>query len=63
MFVTIAITLICTAGVSFYLRFMVALCKECRPHRIGYWVCLRPNTAEEEIARRQERPEPMARAA
>ena len=45
MFVTTAITLMCTAGVSFYLRFMVALCKECRPHRIGYWVCLRLNTA------------------
>ena len=63
MFVTTAITLMCTAGVSFYLRFLVALCRECRPHRIGYWVRLRLNTAKEEIARRQERPEPMARGA
>src|ERR1035441_2793321 len=55
MFVTAAITLVCTAGVSFYVRFLVALCKECRPHRIGYWVRLRLNTAEEEIAGRQER--------
>jgi hypothetical protein len=35
--VTTAITLMCTAGVSFYLRFLVALCHQCRPHRIGYW--------------------------
>jgi hypothetical protein len=53
MFVTAAITLVCTAGVSFCVRFLVALCQECRPHRIGYWV--RRHTAEEEIARRPER--------
>jgi hypothetical protein len=63
MFVTAAITLVCTAGISFYVRFLVALCKECRPHRIGHWVRLRLNTAEEKIAGRQERPESMARAA
>jgi hypothetical protein len=63
MFVTAAITLVCTAGLSFYVRFLVALCKECRPHRIGYWVRLRLNTPEGEVAGRQERPEPMARAA
>jgi hypothetical protein len=37
MFVTTAITLMCTAGVSLYLRLLVALCQECRPHRSGYW--------------------------
>jgi hypothetical protein len=63
MFVTAAITLVCTAGISFYVRFLVALCRECRPHRIGHWVRLRLNTAEEKIAGRQERPESMARAA
>src|ERR1039458_4019693 len=46
MFVTAAITLVCTAGVSFYVRFLVALCKECSLHRIGYWVRLRLNTAK-----------------
>jgi hypothetical protein len=63
MFATVAITLVCTAGVSFYVRFLVALCKECRPHRIGRWVGLRLNTAEEEIAGRHERRDAMARAA
>jgi hypothetical protein len=53
MFVTAAITLVCTAGVSFCVRFLVALCQECRPHRISSWV--RRHTREEEIAGRQER--------
>ena len=63
MFVTTAITLMCTAGVSFYLRFLVALCHQCRPHRIVYWTRLRLSHAEEEIAGWQERQEPVARAA
>lgn len=63
MFVTTAITLMCTAAVSFYLRFLVALCQECRAHRIGYWTRLRFSHAEEEIPGRQERQEPQARAA
>jgi hypothetical protein len=63
MLVTTAITLMCTAGVSFYLRFLVALCKECRPRRSGYWARIRFSHVEEEIAGRQERQEPAARAA
>jgi hypothetical protein len=63
MFVTAAITLVCTAGLSFYVRFLLALCEGCRAHRIGSWVRLRLNSAKEKIAGRQERPEPMARAA
>ena len=30
------LTAICAAGVSFYLRFLVALCRECRFTRICY---------------------------
>jgi hypothetical protein len=63
MFVTTAITLMCTAGVSFYRRFLVALCQECRPHRSGYWARIRFSHVEEEIAGRQERKEPVARVA
>ena len=37
MLVMAAMTVLCTASVAFYVRFLIALCKECRPRRIGYW--------------------------
>jgi uncharacterized protein (UPF0179 family) len=40
------LTAICAAGVSFYLRFLVALCKECRFARICYLVRLEPEAHE-----------------
>ncbi len=40
------LTAICAAGVSFYLRFLVALCKECRFTRICYLVRLEPKARE-----------------
>jgi len=36
------LTAICAVGVSFYLRYLVALCKECRFTRICYLVRLEP---------------------
>ena len=41
MFVTAVMTVLCMAGIAFYVRFVVALCKECKPHSIGYWVRVR----------------------
>ena len=29
------LTTLCTAGIAFYVRFMLALCKECAPRWIG----------------------------
>jgi hypothetical protein len=29
-------TAVCTLGVAFYVRFLVALCKECRPTGFGF---------------------------
>lgn len=49
MFATTAITLLCTAGISFYVRFLVALCKTCKTRRIGYWVRVRLGSGEESI--------------
>jgi len=40
------LTAICAAGVLFYLRFLVALCKECRFTRICYLVRLEPKAHE-----------------
>jgi len=41
-------TVLCTVGVAFYVRFLVALCKECRHRRI--WTCyfarIRPGSGE-----------------
>jgi hypothetical protein len=63
MFVTGLMTVLCTAGIAFYVRFLVALCKECKPRRIGYWVRLRLGTGEDAIADLQQRKKPVTRAA
>jgi hypothetical protein len=64
MFVTAVVTvLLCTASVAFYVRFLVALCKECKPSSIGYWVHLRHGSGEDPIAELPERRKPVARAA
>jgi len=54
---------LCTAGIAFYVRFLVALCKECTPRRIGYWVRLRLGSGEDAIAELQQRKKPVTRAA
>jgi hypothetical protein len=63
MFVTGLMTLLCTAGVAFCVRFLVALCKECTPRRIGYWVRVRLGSGENAISELQERKKPVTRAA
>jgi len=63
MFVMAAMTLLCTAGIAFYTRFLVALCKECKPWRIGYWVRTRLGSGENAIAELQERQRVFTRAA
>ena len=63
MLVIPAVTVLCTAGVVFYLRFLVALCKECKPRRVGYWLRLRIGASEDTIAELQEHSEPATRVA
>jgi hypothetical protein len=63
MFVMALMTVLCTAGIAFYLRFLVALCKECKPHSIGYWVRLRLAPSEDTIAEVRERDQTLTRAA
>ena len=55
MFVTAVLAMLCTAGIGFYVRFLVALCKECKPRRVGYWVRLRLDFAEGTIGEPQGR--------
>lgn len=63
MFVTDLMTVLCTAGIAFYVRFLVALSQECKPRRIGYWVRLRLGSGENAIAELQQRKKPVTRAA
>jgi hypothetical protein len=63
MFVIASMTVLCTAGVAFYARFLVALCKECEPRRIGYWVRIRLGSGEDAVAELQARRKPVTRAA
>jgi len=56
-------TVLCTGGVAFYVRFLVALCKERKPGSSGYWVRLRVGNGEATIAELPERKETLTRAA
>jgi hypothetical protein len=46
MFVTAAMTVLCTTSVAFYVRFLATLCRERKPRRGGYWVRLRLGSGE-----------------
>jgi hypothetical protein len=37
MLAIVVITVLCTAGVAFYVRFLGALGNECSPRLIAYW--------------------------
>jgi hypothetical protein len=63
MFVTGLMTVLCAAGIAFYVRFLVALCQECKPRRIDYWVRLRLGSGENATAELPPRREPVTRAA
>jgi hypothetical protein len=56
------LTAICVVGVSFYLRYLVALCKECGFTRIRYLVRLEAK-AHEGLMSEAERGEEMSRRA
>jgi membrane carboxypeptidase/penicillin-binding protein PbpC len=58
-----AMTVLCTAGVAFYVRFLVALCKECAPRRSGYWLRLRLGSREATIVELQRARPPLTRVA
>jgi hypothetical protein len=56
------LTAICAVGVSFYLRFLVALCKEWRFTRICYLTRLEPK-AHERLMSEAVQEEKMSRRA
>ena len=56
-------TVLCTAGVAFYVRFLVALCKECKPSLSGYWLRTQPRSDGDEVVELHEQEYPVSRAA
>jgi hypothetical protein len=56
-------TVLCTTAIAFYLRFLVALCKECKPSLIGYWARLRSGSGEDDLAEHRARATSVTRAA
>ena len=63
MFLKTTMILVCAAGIAFYMRFLVALCKERKPRSGGYWVRLRLNSGEDSVVELPERRKPVTRAA
>jgi hypothetical protein len=63
LFVKTLMTVLRTAGGAFYVRFLVALCKECKPRSVGYRVRLRLGSGESAIAEPPQRRKPVTRAA
>jgi len=63
MVVTAVWTVWCTAGIAFYVRFLVALCREYKPRLTGYWARLGRGSGEDAFAERQEHTSPATHAA
>jgi len=63
MLVMVVMTVLCTVGSAFYVRFLVALGNECEPRLTGYWVRLRLGAHENAMAELQQRKQPATRAA
>lgn len=51
---TILVT-ICIIAIGFYIRFVVALWRECKPRTSGYWIRLRVNSQTGSVADLQSR--------
>lgn len=63
MFAKTIVIVLCAAGVAFYVRFLMALSMESKPHSTGYWVRLRLGSGEGTIAKPPDRRKPVSRAA
>jgi len=63
MFAKTVVIVLCTTGVAFYVRFLVALWKERKTLSSGYWMRLRLGSGEGTIAELPKRRTPVTRAA
>jgi len=60
---TVPVIAACTAAIGFYLRFLLAMCKECKLVSAGYWRLLRVRSDKEPVVIAQPRRIPVRRAA
>jgi hypothetical protein len=56
-------TVLCTAGIAFCVRFLVALCQKSKLGLTGYWARLRIRSGKDKLAHPQARTRPVTRAA
>jgi len=63
MVVTAVWTVLCTAGIAFYVRFLVALCRGCKPRLTGHWARLGRSSGEDALAEPQQHTSPATDAA
>ncbi|HEY7099193.1 MAG TPA: hypothetical protein VH437_20875 [Terriglobales bacterium] len=63
MFIMSAITVLSAGAVAFYIRFLVALCRECRPHWVAYWVRLQRHAQHDSVVESLGDEYPISRAA
>jgi hypothetical protein len=63
MFVLALMTVLCTGGAMFCVRFLIALCKWREARRIGYRVRLRLGSGTDTVAELQQCKKPVTRAA
>jgi hypothetical protein len=57
------LTMLCLLGVTFYVRFLQALCKECRARRVFSWMRLRVPSNLYAFPQEREQKKPVGRAA
>lgn len=63
MLITALVGAICSLGIAFYARFLVALNRESGPRRIGYWIRLRSRSGTVVVTKLENADEDLPRAA
>lgn len=63
MLTTVVLATLSAGGVGFYLWFLFALIKECKPRFYGHWVRLRVDSEEQQVVELSSRPQAIPRAA
>ena len=63
MFMGVGMTVLCTAAIAFYVRFLVALYRESKPRSTNYWMRLRLGSGEAREQECRSGQKPVTRAA
>lgn len=60
---TMPVIAACMVGIGFYLRFLLAMCKECKLVSAGYWRLLRVHSDKQPVVIARPSRTPVSRAA